>query len=234
MQKNRVSESPLTFTPATSSAAAALVLSPQEHCATMCPEASPSPTLEKVEKSELYKQAGWTGPVHFTTDPPRSSAERTERLESRSEVVPPTPFAEDEWQLGSVSTRSDQEAFSDGLPRTMAEIFAISNRNRTRNKEKKKIREGGGPLTLGDEAREAASETVEPPIDYFSCRDDQLFKGGDGGQVASDEAAVDFMATIGWVSEEKKGLLLSGDIDLLCGACDPAASQETAPRAGSE
>jgi len=89
----------------------------------------------------------------------------------------------------------------EGIPRSMSDIYKISNRNRRRNKEKKKMRE-----SQPGKEDPPLSVTSAEQFDYFTSRDDKRQKGNK----ESDETAIEFMQEVGWASASNKGALLAG------------------------
>lgn len=78
----------------------------------------------------------------------------------------------------------------------MADIYKLSNRNRRRNKEKKKLRDGAaeeGP------AGPPLPPAQAPAFDYFAERSKRS-KGGES-ESAADASAADFLAQMGWTTE---------------------------------
>ncbi len=94
---------------------------------------------------------------------------------------------------------SEDEGLSEGVPRSMADIYKISNRNRRRNKEKKKQREG--PIT-GTEAGSEPSET-SPSFDYFGGRTKRPKEEAEEGV----EPTVNFLVEMGWVDPARAAAL---------------------------
>mmetsp|Transcript_23091 Transcript_23091/g.27154 ORF Transcript_23091/g.27154 Transcript_23091/m.27154 type:complete len:113 (+) Transcript_23091:2201-2539(+) len=84
----------------------------------------------------------------------------------------------------------------------MAEIYKISNRNRHRNKEKKKLRE-----SVPDTATPTLSEQ---PFDYFSPKDSpsKKLKGSDGME---DDDTAQVLAQVGWKKGQGNDLTQLGE-----------------------
>ncbi|GBG29336.1 Exosome component 10 [Hondaea fermentalgiana] len=91
-----------------------------------------------------------------------------------------------------IDTPADADALeSEDIPRSMAEIYRISNRNRKRNKDKKKLKDdnGNGP-------RKSSPATKKRGKDASNAGDDSEAGAGDD--------AIDFMRDIGWVEGGNK------------------------------
>jgi hypothetical protein len=81
----------------------------------------------------------------------------------------------------------------------MSDIYKISNRNRLRNKEKKKLREAIVPTQeAAEDGNESAPEEEKPQFDYFEGRSK---RHKDESDDAAHESTAEFLAEIGWVSD---------------------------------
>lgn len=100
---------------------------------------------------------------------------------------------------GAKSAASAADPAMADVPRSMQEIYEISNKNRKRNKEKRKLKET---------SKETAAEPFSPV--KFSTGSDESFDGAEndtmqGGrkkQKPNDLNDEEFMKSIGWASEE--------------------------------
>jgi len=167
---------PFTFTPSTSSAAAELLTKPTraslEGTTTTGAYRLASSPVAALETDELYRTTGWLTPLPIAEKSQRQDAPSKEsptgKIRKIKEELSGQPFRaliakacfdhaledEDPYKKGTLDvydSSGDEEdenelAFED-IPGSMAEIFQISNRNRTRNKEKKKQREAQHPST---------------------------------------------------------------------------------------
>lgn len=107
-----------------------------------------------------------------------------------------TAVAEDD--VIDIETPANADALeSDDIPRSMAEIYRISNRNRKRNKEKKKMK---------DETQQAANDqTTQKPSNAATGADTRkrhknTAQGSAGNREPDD--AIGFMRNIGWVDKQ--------------------------------
>ncbi|CAM9831413.1 unnamed protein product, partial [Chrysoparadoxa australica] len=136
-----------------------------------------------------------------------------------------------------------------GIPRSMAEIYKISNRNRKRNKEKKKLREvsqgdaeitktmtdgdGSKAMDEGDDNGTGAEAGTAHVAAYFAGRKKLKGEGGEGQRLGDTVA---FMEGLDWVGEEEKQEILAqqqvGGISHSGGEGGSSASQDQ-PGAGS-
>jgi hypothetical protein len=187
----RVAPGPFTFTPDTSSAAAALLAkparTPQPRTASDSYRLATSPAAA-LDIDELYRSTGWLTPVPFLDSQHQVAAAgnlNAGKIREIKQELSAQPFralmetasfdrvpgdeAGEEFKVDATEARSssgDEDAedgdSSDfaGVPRSMAEIFQISNNNRTKNKEKKKMREAQHPLMDGS----AEATTAEPEV----------------------------------------------------------------------
>jgi len=103
--------------------------------------------------------------------------------------------------IGGIKDADDEAEANDdelegkepGVPRSMADIYKISNRNRRRNKEKKKLRESQhGSMEL------EAGAAAEPAFNYFDGRSKKP-----RGEAEAQESAVNFLAEMGWAGDPK-------------------------------
>jgi hypothetical protein len=142
-----------------------------------------------LDIDELYRSTGWLTPVPFVETSQHQvaaagnwTAGKIREIKQELSAQPfralmetasfdrvPGDEAGEEFKVDATEARSssgDEDAedgdSSDfaGVPRSMAEIFQISNNNRTKNKEKKKMREAQHPLMDGS----AEATTAEPEV----------------------------------------------------------------------
>lgn len=167
---------PFAFTPSTSSAAAELLTKPtrasSEGTTTTGAYRLASSPVAALQTDELYRTTGWLTPLPTAEKLQRQEATSKEsptgKIRKIKEELSGQPFRalianacfdhaledEDSDKKGTLDVydssgdEEDENEFAfEGIPGSMAEIFQISNRNRTRNKEKKKQREAQHPST---------------------------------------------------------------------------------------
>uniref|UniRef100_A0A7S3UZH7 HRDC domain-containing protein n=1 Tax=Aplanochytrium stocchinoi TaxID=215587 RepID=A0A7S3UZH7_9STRA len=105
-----------------------------------------------------------------------------------------------------IDTPANADALeSDDIPRSMAEIYRISNRNRKRNKEKKKIKEE--TTAAQEDSNDGDSKNASPNSSSDAGRKRQKNSGQSNGGSSKDagtDEAIEFMRGIGWVNREEK------------------------------
>mmetsp|Transcript_44327 Transcript_44327/g.56751 ORF Transcript_44327/g.56751 Transcript_44327/m.56751 type:complete len:325 (-) Transcript_44327:115-1089(-) len=162
-------------------------------------ELAQRPFLPLVTKDfeEREDHAAATTKIEFeeiSQDHPRSQDALSERGNVVAQVVTVSS------EKPEATTEPDTQL--NGIPRSMAEIYKISNRNRHRNKEKKKLRE-----SVPDTATPTLSEQ---PFDYFSPKDSpsKKLKGSDGME---DDDTAQVLAQVGWKKGQGNDLTQLGE-----------------------
>jgi len=128
-----------------------------------------------------------------------SSSETVKSANTSSNTERKDTVAEDD--VIDIDTPANADALeSDDIPRSMAEIYRISNRNRKRNKEKKKLKEE--VLANKDDVDESHKQISNA----HSVRKRQKNTGQGTGSTKElgTQEAIEFMRNIGWVSGEEK------------------------------
>lgn len=166
-----------------------------------------SAAVERVRQETELRPFGPLVAATFQTSSTASSAENIDETEFKLKVSAQLLIDGVDEEEGAEVEADDSDGDEgetapsmDGIPRAMSDIYKISNRNRRRNKEKKKMRE-----SHGNEDANVPASTGER-FDYFSSRDDKRQKGEEEGK----KSTADFLQEIGWVSTSKKEVLLAG------------------------
>lgn len=173
---------------------------------------------------EIYRLAGWSTPgqteLRQASSPEaeyfpaamtghtdlraRLEATRADAVRSLAAGITRESFHTETVKAAPVTSKVDERLVDDGfealleVPKSFAEIYDISNRNRVRGKEKKR---------KGDETGDAASQSVGEAAGALldSCA---YFKGSDKPLDASAEATVNMFESMGWVHAADKAAVL--------------------------
>ena len=116
--------------------------------------------------------------------------------EGPSETPKDAAVAEDD--VIDIDTPANADALeSDDIPRSMAEIYRISNRNRKRNKEKKKMKDDSQQSANDQGSNQKASNANAAEN---RKRQKNASQGAQGNRESDD--AIGFMRNIGWVDKQ--------------------------------
>jgi hypothetical protein len=133
--------------------------------------------------------------------------------------------------MEGIEAEAEGDAEVPGIPKSMADIYKISNRNRRRNKDKKKLQDDVSPVDIAETAAESAlraksEELRVSPADrmaeYFSGRKRQKSEGKEG-----QDDTLDFIEGIEWMSHEERELLASEVQSQQTGGPPPVKSGDT-------
>ncbi|CAK9031818.1 Exosome component 10 (Autoantigen PM/Scl 2) (P100 polymyositis-scleroderma overlap syndrome-associated autoantigen) (Polymyositis/scleroderma autoantigen 100 kDa) (PM/Scl-100) (Polymyositis/scleroderma autoantigen 2) [Durusdinium trenchii] len=113
-----------------------------------------------------------------------------------------------------IDTPADADALeSDDIPRSMAEIYRISNKNRKRNKDKKKLKDdqpmaatAGGGGAPGQQAGKKNARSPDTGSAAPDNRNNKRHKDHDDAEPKDPHTddAIEFMRGIGWVEGDSK------------------------------
>lgn len=131
-------------------------------------------------------------------EPSSAATMSTSRTEESTETPMDTSVAEDD--VIDIDTPANADALeSDDIPRSMAEIYRISNRNRKRNKEKKKMKDET-QQPAGDQGSTQKAPNATNTADPRKRHKNTASQGAAGSREPDD--AIGFMRNIGWVDRQ--------------------------------